>query len=110
MDKLLSNCLDKTIDQRNETFSYHENGSNLFDISHKDILVNSSNSTIDVEVSWSNDSIFIRETEITDENGIDNKCLKDLSYQIQVDLDVINIFLVVTSEVSSQPNQIIWLF
>lgn len=106
----LSNCLDKTIDQRNETFSYHENGSNLFDISHKDILVNSSNSTIDVEVSWSNDSIFIRETEITDENGIDNKCLKDLSYQIQVDLDVINIFLVVTSEVSSQPNQIYYVY
>ena len=98
---------DKVIKDRYEMFSYEKDcidNDYLLKVSHKDILVNSSCSNINVEITCSNDTVFIRETEIKDEPETNEKCLRDLSYQIRVGSHHA-LVLVLTSDVSSIPYQ-----
>ena len=98
---------DKVIKDRYEMFSYEKDcidNDYLLKVSHKDILVNSSGSNINVEITCSNDTVFIRETEIKSETNTDEKCLRDLSYQIRVGSHHA-LVLVLTSDVSSIPYQ-----
>ena len=106
---VLSECLNKNIEERNEIFSCDRSNDGLWNIVHKDVLVKNSGNNIDVKVSYSNDSIFIREIEIRSEEKIDSKCLKDLSYQIKVnrsDYDTYAWFVVLSSDVCSDSYQV----
>ena len=108
----LGECLDKAIKDRYEMFSYNESynytdSCYILEFSHKDILVNSSDSNINVEITCSNDSVFIRETEIKGETNTDEKCLRDLSYQIRVGSHHA-LVLVLISDVSSIPYQVFY--
>ena len=101
---------DKTMEDRYEMFSYEKDyidNDYLLKVSHKDILVNSSGSNINVEITCSNDSVFIRETEIKGETYTYEKCLRDLSYQIRVGSHHA-LVLVLISDVSSIPYQVFY--
>ena len=108
----LGECLDKTTKDRYEIFSYYDSYNStencfLLEFFHKDILVNSSCSNINVEITCSNDTVFIRETEIKSETNTDEKCLRDLSYQIRVGSHHA-LVLVLISDVSSIPYQVFY--
>ena len=110
----LGECLDKAIKDRYEMFSYNESynfteSCFLLGFSHKDILVNSSCSNINVEITCSNDTVFIRETEIKDEPETNEKCLRDLSYQIRGGSHN-ELFLVLISDISSIPYQVFYTY
>ena len=109
---VLGECKDKPLNDRYEIISYDMNGYCLYNITHKDVLVNSSGSNINIEVTFSNDTVFICEKEKTVDNSLKNKCLRDLSYQIEVGLKNVayyEIFLVFKSEISSKSYQVFYL-
>ena len=110
----LGECQDKAIKDRYEMFSYNESYNStencfLLEFFHKDILVNSSCSNINVEITCSNDTVFIREMEIKDEPETNEKCLRDLSYQIKGG-NHHDLFLVLISDVSSIPYQVFYTY
>lgn len=108
---VLEECKDRVISDRCEIYAYNRDSYNLFNITHKDILVNSSSNNINVEVTFSNDTVFILEKEVKTGNYSKNKCLRNLTYQIKVDvlkLDFSEMFLVLSSDVSSIPYQIFY--
>lgn len=105
---VLSDCLDKSVKDQNEIFSYEWDDYNVLSIYHKDVLVNSS-SNIAVAVAYSNDSIFIREEEVAAEDYRDDKCLRNLSYEIKLGDKRGDLFLVLMSSVSSDSYQVFFI-
>lgn len=104
---VLGECKDKPLNDRYEIFSCVEYDRSLFNITHRDVLVNSSSNNINVEVTFLNDTIFIYETEVETNNRSTNKCLRDLSYQIEINnFSKFEIFLVLISEISSKSYQV----
>ena len=104
---VLGECKDKPLNDRYEIFSCDKYSRSLFNITHKDVLVNSSSNNINVEVTFSNDTVFIYETEVETSNRSTVKCLRDLSYQIEIsDFEEYDIFLVLISEISSKSYQV----
>lgn len=105
---ILSDCFDKSVEDRNEIFSYEWDDYNVLSISHKDVLINSS-SNIAIEVTYSNDSIFIREKEVAVGNHRDDKCLRNLSYKIKLGDNRGDFFLVLISAFSLDFYQVFFV-
>lgn len=77
---VLGECKNKVLNDWYEIFSCNKYGYNLLNITHKDVLVNSSSDNINVKVTFSNDTVFVHETEVKAINRSMNKCFRKHSF------------------------------